>query len=78
MICKNEDGLVILNSYIVKTNSSGMHNVMLFQDKKKKPLVYKTYDYTKRGNWYLRLGMGLYTTRPKSRKSIFVSFAYKT
>ena len=50
MICKNEDGLVILNSYVVKTNSSGMHNVMLFQDKKKKPLVYKMYDYTKRGN----------------------------
>ena len=48
-----------LNSYVVKTKSSGMRNVLLLNtmneahyvtsDDKKKPMPYKIYDYTKGG-----------------------------
>ena len=57
--CKSDKGEVTLNSYVVKTKSSGMRNVFLLQttnpahyvtqDDKKMLLSYQIYDYTKGG-----------------------------
>ena len=58
MACKIDGGEIIINSYVVKTKS-GVRNVLLLttmepthyvtRDKKKKPYMYKIYDFTKGG-----------------------------
>ena len=57
--CREQGGPVILNSYVVKTKSSGMRNVLLVNttepahyvtnDEKTNPYIYKIYDFTKGG-----------------------------
>ena len=57
--CKEEGGNVHLNSYVVKTKSTGMRNVLLLHtteaahdltnDEKRKLYTYKIYDFTKGG-----------------------------
>ena len=43
--CKNDKGEVTLNSYVVKTKSSGMRNVLLLQTTN--PALYAIQDYKK-------------------------------
>ena len=84
--CKSDKGEVTLNSYVVKTKSSSMRNVLLLQttnpahyvtqDDKQKPLSYKIYDYTKGGTDIPDQKMGSYTTKYKTRKWTFVALSY--
>ena len=57
---ENENKKLILHSYVVKTKSTGLRNVFLLSsmqpllgtmkdDGKKKPAIYKLYDFTKCG-----------------------------
>ena len=74
--CKN-NGLQ-MNSYVVKTKSSGLQNVLLLNttneahyvtaDEKMKPMAYKIYDYIKGGIDIPDQPMGAYTTKTKTRK----------
>ena len=83
---ESDKGEVTLNSYVVKTKSSGMRNVLLLQttnpahyvtqDDKKKPVSYKTYDYTKGEIDILDQRMGSYTTKYKTRKWTLVALSY--
>ena len=84
--CKSDKGEVTLNSYVVKTKSSSMRNVLLLQttnpahyvtqDDKQKPLSYKIYDYTKGEIDIPDQRMGSYTTKHKTRKWTFVALSY--
>ena len=86
MSCKQEGGPVILNSYVLKTRSKDKKNVLLLQttnaahcntsDEKAKPLVYKVYDYTKRGVDIPDQRMASYTTKPKTGKWTIVAMSY--
>ena len=45
-------------------------------DDKKKPVLYKHYDFTKGGTDIMDQKMGSYTVKARSRKSTKVAFAY--
>ena len=77
MACKIDVGEIIINSYMVKTKP-GMKNVLLLttmepahyvtDGKKKKPYMYKIYDFTKRGIDIPNQRVGTYTGKVKTRK----------
>ena len=64
----SEKGRLVLPSYVVKTESTGLRNVLLLstvqpilgvsQNPKKKPAIYKLYDYTKGGTDIIDQRMG--------------------
>ena len=80
-----KDGKCNISSYVVKT-SKGKKNVMVVstvepilgitKDDKKKPGLYKLYDFTKGGTDIVDQKMGSYTTKAKSRKWTKVAFSY--
>ena len=81
-----EGGHKSLNSYIVKT-SKGVKNVMILStmqpiqgitrdDDKKKPALFKLYDFTKGGTDIIDQKMGSYTVKSKSRRWPVVAFSY--
>lgn len=80
-----DDGKCNISSYVVKT-SKGKKNVMVVstvepvlgitKDDKKKPALYKLYDFTKGGTDIIDQKMGSYTTKAKSRKWTKVAFSY--
>ena len=84
--CKEEGGNVHLNSYVVKTKSTRMRNVLLLysteaahyvtNDEKKKPYRYKTYDFTKAGVSIPDQWMGTLTCKQKTRKWTLVALTY--
>ena len=84
--CKSDKGEVTLNSYVVKTKSSGMRNVFLLQttnpahyvtkDDKKMLLSYQIYDCTKGGIDIANQRLGSYTTKYKTKKRILVALSY--
>ena len=85
MACKIDGGEIIINSYVVKTKS-GMRNVLLLttmepahyvtDDKKKKPYMYKIYDFTKGGIDIPDQRVGTYTCKVKTRKWTLVALSY--
>ena len=79
-------GDLVLSSYVVST-SKGMKNVLMLSmvqpltsvakgDGKKKPAIYKLYDFTRGGTDVVDHMMGSYTTKAKSPKWTRVSFSY--
>ena len=84
----NEDDLrVTLHSYAVRTNSSGLKNVLIMSslaefpgvtkyDGHNKPAVYKFYDFTKGGTDIADQRMSYYTTNTKSRRWTLPMFSY--
>ena len=80
-----DDGKCNISSYVVKT-SKGKKNVLLLstvepllgvtKDDKRKPGLYKVYDFTKGGTDIIDQKMGSYTTKSKTRKWPKVAFAY--
>ena len=77
MACKIDGSEIIINSYVVKTKS-GMRNVLLLttiepvhyvtDNKKKKPYMYKIYDFTKGGIDIPDQRVGTYTCKVKTRE----------
>eukprot|EP00112_Aurelia_sp_Birch-Aquarium-sp1_P019687 Seg4924.2 transcript_id=Seg4924.2/GoldUCD/mRNA.D3Y31 product="PiggyBac transposable element-derived protein 2" protein_id=Seg4924.2/GoldUCD/D3Y31 len=78
---------VVLSSYTVKTKSKGSKNVLIMStiqplqgvthdDGKKKPALYKLYDFTKGGTDIVDQRMGGYTCKAKSRKWSMVAFYF--
>ena len=74
--CREQGRPVILNSYVVKTKSSGMRNVLLVtttepahyvaNDEKTKPYIYKIYDFTKGDSDIPEQRMGSLTCKQKT------------
>ena len=73
------DNKVSLYSYAVNTKSSGKQNTLLLttmqpilgttkDDGKKKPAVYKSYDYTKGDTDVMDKRMASYTNKSKSKR----------
>ena len=85
MAFKIDDDEIIINSYVVKTKSE-MRNVLLLttmepahyvtDDKKKKPYMYKMYDFTKGGIDIPDQRVGTYTCKVKTRKWTLVALSY--
>ena len=83
---KESQGTVTLHSYVVNTKSSGKRNVLLLssqppllgvtKDVKKKPAIYKFYDYTKGGTDAVDYRMGVNTVKTKSKRWISSVVAY--
>ena len=80
------EGDLVLSSYVVST-SKGMKNVLMLStvqplkgvakdDGKKKPAIYKLYDFTNGGTNVIDQMMGSYITKKKSPKWTRVSFWY--
>ena len=81
-----DDGNTIFESYVVKT-SKGKKNVLILStvelilgvtkdDDKKKPAVFKLYDFTKGGTDIVDQRIRTYTTKTKNRKWTRVALAY--
>ena len=81
------DNKISLHSYAVNTKSSGKRNVLLRttmqpilgttkDDGKKKPAVYKLYDYTKGGTDVMDQRMASYTCKSKSKRWTLTAFPY--
>ena len=82
-----DDNHIVMSSYVVKTKSSGKKNVLLLSatrplsgitkdDGKKKPALYKLYDFTKGGTDECDQRAESCRCKPKSRKWTIVSFSY--
>ena len=80
------DGNINLTSYVVKT-SKGKKNIMMLStvrlllgitmdDDKKKPALYKLYDFNKGGTDIVDQTFGTYTVKPKCRKWSIATFSY--
>ena len=80
------DGITNISSYAVKS-SKGMKNVLMLStiepilgttidDDKKKPALYKLYDFTKGGTDIVDQKIGSYSVKAKSRKWTMVAFSY--
>jgi len=78
---------LVLHSYVVTTKSSGRRNVLLLStvqpilgvtkdDGKKKPAIYKLYDFTKGGTDVMDHRIGNYTSKAKSNRWTLTAFAY--
>ena len=81
-----ENGKYNLSSYVVK-NKKGKKCVLMLatvepllgvtkDDRKKKPALYKFYDFTKGGTDIVDQKMGSYTVKPKNRRWVMVAFSY--
>ena len=81
-----QDGDLSLSSYVVRA-SSGKKNILMLttmrpllgvtsDDGKKKPALYKLYDFTKGGMDIVDQKFGNYTVKTKSRKWTTVAFSY--
>ena len=81
-----DNGKTNLSSYVVKT-SKGKKNVLMLStiepilgttidDEKKKPALYKLYDFTKSGTDIADQKIGSYTVKSKSRKWTKAAFSY--
>ena len=85
MACKIDGSGIIINLYVVKAKS-GMRNVLLLttmepahyvtDDKKKKPYMYKIYDFTKGGIDIPDQRVGTYTCKVKTTKWMLVALSY--
>ena len=84
---EEDEKKIVLNSWTTKTKSSGLKNVLLLStvsplhgitkdDNKKKPAIYKVYDFTKGGTDIADQRVGLYTCRTKSRRWTMSAFSY--
>ena len=71
---EKNNGILNLHSYVVKTKSSGKRNVLLLSavppllattkdDNKSKPVIYKLYDFSKRGTDIINQRMGFYSCK---------------
>ena len=86
-LSKEDQSALILDSYVVKTKSSGIKNFTLLQrmnaaysatkDEKKKPLdlSFSIYDFTKGGIAIPVQKMGFYSWMQKTRKGTLVTVA---
>lgn len=83
---ETKEGKLVLGSYVCKT-SKGLKNVLLLtsmpplmavtkDDNKKKPAIYKLYDFTKGGTDVVDQLIGVYSTKTKSRKWTWNAFCY--
>ena len=83
---ESEKGRLVLHSYVVKTKSTGLRNALLLstvqpilgvsKNPKKKPAIYKLYDYTKGGTDIIDQRMGTYSCHTKSRRWTMAAFSY--
>ena len=84
---EEDKNVLNLHSYVVKTKSSGKRNVLLLSavtpllgttkdDQKRKPGIYKLYDFTKGGTDVVDQRIGFYSCRSKSRRWTVNSFSY--
>ena len=83
---ESEKGRLVLHSYVIKTKSTGLRNVLLLstgqpilgvsKNPKKKPAIYKLYDYTKDGTDIIDQRMGTYSCHVKSRRLTMAAFSY--
>ena len=82
-----EDNKISLHSYVVRTKSSGMKNVLALStmpfllattkdDGKEKPALLKFYDFSKGGTDIVDQRIGMYTVNSKSRRWTMAAFAY--
>ena len=78
---------LMLHSYVVTTKNSSKRNVLLLStaqpifgvtkdDGKKKPAIYKLYDFTKGGTDVMDRRIGSYTCKAKSNRWTLTAFAY--
>ena len=78
---------LMLHSYVVSTKNSGKRNVLLLStapaylsitkdDGKKKPAIYKLYDFTKGGTDVMDRQIGTYTCKSKSNRWTLTAFSY--
>ena len=78
---------LMLHSYVVSTKNSGKRNVLLLStapaylgvtkdDGKKKPAIYKLYDFTKGGTDVMDRRIGTYTCKSKSNRWTLTAFSY--
>ena len=74
---ENKDKKLVLDLYVVKTKSIGLRNVLLLssmqrllgttkEDGKKKPDIYKLYDFTKGGTDVMDQRMATFSSKTKS------------
>ena len=86
MYWEKTSGDIVLSSYVVGT-SKGMKNILVLStveplqgvtkdDGKKKPAIFKLYDFTKGGTDVVDQMIGSYSTKTKSPKWTRVSFCY--
>ena len=75
-----------LNSFIVNSKTTGKRNILILstmqpifgisKDQKKKPALYKLYDYTKGGTDIVDQKISFYSCKTKSRKWTTIAFSY--
>ena len=84
---ESSENKLVLHSYVVPTKSSGKRNVLLLStvqpilgvtkdDGKKKPAIYKLYDFTKGGTDVMDHRIGAYTCKAKSNRWTLTAFSY--
>ena len=84
---ENENKKLVLHSYVVKTNSTGLRNVLFLSsmqpllgttkdDGKKKPAIYKLYDFTKGGTDVMDQRMATFNCKTKSNRWTIAAFVY--
>jgi len=84
---ESEQKKLVLHSYVVKTKSTGLRNVLMLSslppllgtvknDRKRKPAIYKVYDFTKGGTDIVDQRMANYSCKTKSIKWTLTAFSY--
>ena len=84
---ESSENKLVLHSYVVSTKSSGKRNVLLLStvqpilgvtkdDGKRKPAIYKLYDYTKGGTDVMDQRIGSFTCKAKSNRWTLTAFAF--
>ena len=84
---KNENKKLVLYSYVVKTKSTSLQNVLLLSsmqsllgttkdDGKKKPAIYHLYDFTKGGTDVMDQRMATFSCKAKTNRWTIAAFAY--
>jgi len=87
MLWEKSEKMLNLHSFVTKTKSSGKKNILLLStmkpimgvvknDAKKKPAIFKLYDFTKGGTDIIDQRMGFYSCKGKSRRWTMAVFSY--
>ena len=87
VLWNKEERNMSLHSYVVRTKSTGPRNVLLLtmmkpilgvtkDDGKKKPAIFKLYDFTKGGTDIVDQSAQSYTCKVKSNKWTLVAFSF--
>ena len=86
VFCNKPETNIVLNSFVVNSKTIEKRNILilstihkvfkLLKDQKKKPDLYKFFDYTTRGTDIVHQKISFYSSKSKSRKWTAITFPF--